>query len=235
LSTPHYLAVRDQIAQGLGALGVGVKLPSERELQAVSGAARGTVREALFQLEAEGLIYRRDRSGWYVCPPPIVYDPTRWAGFMAYVSDQGRTPSTETLSADLSVAPPDVAEAFGIGPEDLAVYALRRRRLVDGRAVLVEDIHVDPRVAPGLLTFSLNGSLTKILREAYGVSIVRTRVDMQPCALSRADATALAAKSGAPGLLIVRTSFDALGRAVEYDREVWRHDAVRLHIDISRG
>jgi DNA-binding GntR family transcriptional regulator len=235
VTTPHYLSVRDEIARGLGALGVGGKLPSERELQAASGAARGTVREALFQLEAEGVIYRRDRSGWYLCPPPIVYDPTQWAGFMAYVSDQGRTPSTDTLSAERLPASPMVAQALGFAPEeDRGVYALRRRRAVDGRAVLVEDIHVDAQIAPDLLTFSLNDSLTRILREAYGVSIVRTRVDMQPCALSRIDAAALAAKPGAPGLLIVRTSFDALGRAVEYDREVWRHDAVRLHVDINR-
>ncbi len=235
MSTPHYLTVRDEVAHRLGALGVGAKLPSERELQAVSGAARGTVREALFQLEAEGLIYRRDRSGWYVCPPPIVYDPTQWAGFMAYVSDQGRTPSTETLSAELAPASLIVAQALGFeADEERPVYALRRRRAVDGRAVLVEDIHVDPLIAPDLLKFSLNDSLTRILREAYGVSIVRTRVDMQPCALSGVEAAVLAAKPGAPGLLIVRTSFDALGRAVEYDREVWRHDAVRLHLDISR-
>ncbi len=235
MSTPHYLSVRDEIAQRLAALGVGAKLPSERELQAVSGAARGTVREALFQLEAEGLIYRRDRSGWYLCPPPVVYDPTQWAGFMAYVSEQGRTPSTDTLSAELALPSPGVAEALGFEGADRPVYALRRRRAVDGRAVLVEDIHVDPEIAPDLLRFSLNDSLTRILRESYGVSIVRTRVDMQPCALSRIDAAALAAKPGAPGLLIVRTSFDALDRAVEYDREVWRHDAVRLHIDIRRA
>jgi DNA-binding GntR family transcriptional regulator len=236
LTTPHYLSVRDRIARGIAALGVGAKLPAERELQTVFGAARGTVREALFQLEAEGLIYRRDRSGWYVCPPPIVYDPTRWAGFMAYVSDQGRIPSTDTLSAALAPASSAVALALGFeSDEDRPVYALRRRRAVDGRAVLVEDIHVDSRIAPDLLKFSLNDSLTRILRDAFGVSIVRTRVDMQPCALSRIEAAALAAKPGAPGLLIVRTSFDADGRAVEYDREVWRHDAVRLHIDISRA
>jgi len=235
LNTPHYLSVRDRIARGVAALGVGAKLPGERGLQTMFGAARGTVREALFQLEGEGLIYRRDRSGWYVCPPPIIYDPTQWAGFMAYVSEQGRTPSTDTLSAELAPASPAVADALGFAPNDRPVYALRRRRAVDGRAVLVEDIHIDPSIAPDLLRFSLNESLTQILRETYGVSIVRTRVDMQPCALGRGEAAALAAKPGAPGLLIVRTSFDALGRAVEYDREVWRHDAVRLHIDISRA
>jgi DNA-binding GntR family transcriptional regulator len=228
--------MRDRIARGIAALGVGAKLPAERGLQTMFGAARGTVREALFQLEGEGVIYRRDRSGWYVCPPPIVYDPTQWAGFMAYVSDQGRTPSTDTLSAELKPASPVVAEALGFASDkDRPVYALRRRRAVDGRAVLVEDIHIDAQIAPDLLRFSLNDSLTGILREAYGVSIVRTRIDMQPCALSGIEAAALAAKPGAPGLLIVRTSFDAEGRAVEYDREVWRHDAVRLHIDIGRG
>ena len=239
MNTPHYLTVRDEIARGMIALGAGAKLASERELQSTCGAARGTIREALFQLEAEGLIYRRERSGWYVCPPPVLYDPTRWAGFMAYVSEQGRTPSTDTLSAELMAAPPVVAEALGLGPETSLggaglVYALRRRRAVDGRAVLVEDIHIAAALAPDLLRFSLNGSLTRILREAYGVAIVRTRVDMWPCALTRTEAVDLAAKPGAPGLLIVRTSFDALGRAVEYDREVWRHDAVRLHVDISR-
>jgi DNA-binding GntR family transcriptional regulator len=236
LTAAHYRSVRDLIARGIadGALGPGAKLPSERQLQSTSGAARGTVREALFQLEAEGLIYRRDRSGWYVCPPPIVYDPTQWAGFMAYVAEQGRKPSTHTLSADFASAPPAVAGALGLEPEDRRLYALRRRRLVDGRPVLVEDIHVDPLLAPDLLTCALDGSLTKILRETYGLSIVRTRVDMWPCALPAADAAVLAAKPGAPGLMIVRTSFDALGRWVEHDREVWRHDAVRLHVDISR-
>ena len=68
---PHYLALRDQFALRIerGRLGAGSKLPSERDLQAETGAARGTIREALFQLQAEGLIYRRDRSGWHISRP----------------------------------------------------------------------------------------------------------------------------------------------------------------------
>src|ERR1700760_3423774 len=100
---PQYLILRDQIALNieLGKIAPGTRLPSERKLQADSGAARGTIREALFQLEAEGLIYRRDRSGWYVSPPAVTYNPTRWYGFMTYVAEQGRTPGTEVLSKEL--------------------------------------------------------------------------------------------------------------------------------------
>jgi DNA-binding GntR family transcriptional regulator len=34
-------------------------------------------------------------------------------------------------------------------------------------------------------------------------------------------------------LLVVRTSFDAAGRVVEYDQEYWRHDAIRIHVDLN--
>jgi DNA-binding GntR family transcriptional regulator len=233
---PHYLSIRDHIVRQIdaGALPPGTKLPSERQLQLGAGIARGTIREALFQLEAEGQIYRRDRSGWYVSPAPIVYDPTSWAGFMTYVSEQGRTPTTTTLSAVVTAASASTAEVFGV-EAGAPMYALRRRRSIDGRPVLVEDIRVNPDLAPGLLGFWLDGSLTQVLKREYGVSVARNRIAMWPCALTRTEAAALDAKPGTPGLLVVRTSLDASGRVVEFDREYWRHDAMRIHVDISVG
>lgn len=231
---PQYLALRDQIAANIetGNLPAGARLPSERQLQTSSGAARGTIREALFQLEAEGLVYRRDRSGWYVSPPPITYDPRRWAGFMTYVTEQGRTPETETLSKERVPATSTIADIFRVAPGTL-LHIIKRRRLIDGRPVLVERIIVNPEFAPDLLSYSLNGSLTHILTTNFGVAVTRNRVDMRPCALVKDAASALGVKSGAPGLLVVRTSFDAAGRVVEYDQEYWRHDAIRVHVDLD--
>ncbi|WP_245656111.1 UTRA domain-containing protein [Novosphingobium naphthalenivorans] len=37
----------------------------------------------------------------------------------------------------------------------------------------------------------------------------------------------------APGLLVVRTSLDQQGRVVEYDQEYWRHDSIRVHVDLT--
>ncbi len=231
---PQYLALRDQIALNIemGNLPVGARLPSERQLQSSTGAARGTIREALFQLEAEGLIYRRDRSGWYVSPPAITYDPTRWAGFMTYAAEQGRTPSTETLSKESVPATSAVADIFRVAPGTL-LHHIKRRRQIDGRSVLVEHIIVDPAFAPELLSFALDGSLTQILTTEFGVAVTRNRVDMRPCALVKDAADALGVKSGTPGLSVVRTSFDATGRVVEYDQEYWRHDAIRVHVDLT--
>ncbi len=231
---PQYLALRDQIALNIemGKLPAGARLPSERQLQIDTGTARGTIREALFQLEAEGLIYRRDRSGWYVSPPPVTYDPRRWAGFMTYATEQGRTPGTETLSKESVPATSAVADIFRVAP-GTALHIIKRRRLIDGRPVLIEQIIVNPEFAPDLLSYSLDGSLTHILTTNFKVAVARNRVDMRPCALVKDAADALGVKSGTPGLLVVRTSFDATGRVVEYDQEYWRHDAVRVHVDLN--
>ncbi|WEK40075.1 MAG: UTRA domain-containing protein [Candidatus Brevundimonas colombiensis] len=229
----HYLGMRDAIAARIagGELKPGERLPSERQLQIGGGVARGTIREALFQLEAEGLIYRKDRSGWYVSPPPVVYDPTRWEGFMSYVEAQGRHPTTETLSKTEIACTPALSAVFG-RPVGAPLYRIRRRRSVDGRAVLVETIVVDAALAPDLLGHPLDGSLTSVLKSAYNIAVARNRVDMQPCALTRGEAEALQVKSGLPGLNVVRTSYDAQGRVVEFDREYWRHDALKISVDI---
>jgi DNA-binding GntR family transcriptional regulator len=231
---PQYIALRNRIAEGIerGRLAPGVRLPSERQLQTNTQAARGTIREALSQLEAEGLIYRRDRSGWYVSPPAVTYDPTRWAGFNTYVAEQGRVPSTETLAKQTIPATLAIADIFRVAP-GTPLYSISRRRSIDGRTALIEHIMVNPALAPDLLAHSLDGSLTQILAHHYHLTVARNRIDMKPCALTGDAADALGVKSGTPGLLVVRSSFDATGRVVEYDREYWRHDAMRLHVDLQ--
>ena len=228
-----YLDVRDAVARRIGTsdLARGARLPSERQMQTATGAARGTVRAALFQLEAEGLIYRKTRSGWYVSPSPIAYDPTRWESFTVFVTAQGRAPRTEALETQEMTATPALAGVFGVAM-GAPLFTLRRRRYIDDRAVLIETIQVDPRLAPDLLNHDLNGSLTGVLRSHYGIEVVRNRVEMSPCAFTEAEAEALGIRPGLPGLLIKRISYDDKGRVVEYDHEYWLHDALKVTLDI---
>jgi DNA-binding GntR family transcriptional regulator len=209
----------------------GERLPSERNLQVGGGVARGTIREALFQLEAEGVIYRKDRSGWYVSPPPVVYDPTRWEGFMSYVEAQGRRPTTETLSKTEIVCDGMLAQIFS-RPVGAPMYWIRRRRLIDDRAVLLESIIVDASLAPGLVEHDLDGSLTSVLKSVYGIGVARNKVEMQPCALIRDEAEALEGQVWPAGSQRGADLLRRPGRVVEFDREYWRHDALKVSVDI---
>src|SRR6476620_5017523 len=49
-----------------GRLGPGVRIPSSRRLAALARTARGTVVAALEQLESEGYLFTRRRSGTFV-------------------------------------------------------------------------------------------------------------------------------------------------------------------------
>ena len=72
--------MRDYIAGRIAAgdLRPGERLPSERQLQTGGGAARGTNREGLFQLEAEGVIYRKEFKCWGQMPTVNTPEYTEW-------------------------------------------------------------------------------------------------------------------------------------------------------------
>lgn len=95
----------------------GGQLPSESELMAVHGASRATVREALAQLRADGLIERTQGIGTHVATSPVT---TRMAEVHGVVSpgpsgilSSGRM-RPRVLDRSVLPAPPTVAGGLGV-------------------------------------------------------------------------------------------------------------------------
>ncbi len=229
---PYYLRIRDHFASLIekGALVPATKLPSERQLSHRFEITRVTARQALMQLEAEGLIYREDRRGWFVSPPRIQYDPAANVSFSESVMAQGRTPGTTVLSTERIAASARESQNLGVKVGD-PIFLIRRLRLIDGRAVLLEDIHVDAKRCPGLLDLPLDRSLTELMSEHYGISEYRPHIIMRPTALGESQAKALGVAPGAPSLYLSRIIYDQFDNIIEFDQEFWRHDALEICVD----
>jgi len=232
-SAPLYMRVRDQLAIRIeeGSLTPNTRLPSERILADEHGTTRVTARLALAQLEAEGRIFRSNRRGWFVSPPRLIYKPTQDYSFSENVISQGRVPATETLDVTPTEINAWLAAKTGLAIGDPIVW-LRRRRQIDGRPVLVENIYLNPKRLPAIETYDFNRSLWKLLREQYGVELQGKHIEMYPTALVGPQANALGVTIGTAGLYVTRCSHDAEGGFVEFDEEFWLHDALSIQVEV---
>ncbi|WP_027856705.1 phosphonate utilization transcriptional regulator PhnR [Marinobacterium jannaschii] len=222
--------LQDQIESGL--LTAGCKLPAERKLAELFDTTRITLREALVLLESEGVIYREERRGWFVSPPRLDYNPAERSHFHEMVRQQGRQPDTRLLDCQTLAANTEISRLLQL-PALSRVHRVQRLRRIDQRPVLYVEHYLNPAPFPDILQHNLNGSLTEIYQQHYGVGYGRLRLQIYPTALTGEAAAALNVAQGSHGLLIIRVNYDQENRILDCDYEYWRHDAVCLLVDTA--
>lgn len=229
--TPAYIKIRDYLSQQIakGVISVHSKLPSERELVEQFSTTRITAREALSKLEAEGVIYRSNRRGWFVCPPRLNYDPSSRVNFYQLAQEQGRQASTHVLKVKKIKGPAHIRQPFHLNPNDKLIE-LSRVRFLEVRPVLFEKIYLPEHLVPDLSQHDLSGSLTQILKQDYGHAITQENNQIKVEAIYDDQAHELQLNDGSPCLNIHRKRYAKNARLIEYDIEYWVHSAIELMV-----
>lgn len=205
------------------------QLPSERHLQDKFHSTRVTVREALIRLEAEGLIYRVNRTGWFLCPKRLLWDPIKKVNFYELAKEQGLDPKTEVLDITKQRVAPEIYLPFDASAND-TFYRIYRIRYLNERPVMVEEIFCPTALYPDLENKTVNGSLTTILSEEYGAQVVSEKSDILVTALPDEKAEKLKLNGGASCLRIIRKRFNPSNQVVDYNVEYWLHSAIEMTI-----
>ncbi len=128
----------------------GVRLPSERELVQEFGCARMTVHRALRELEAEGLIERRQGSGSYVAELHPISNLLQVRDIHEEIAERGHQHTTRVCTVAREKAAAEVATAMRLR-KGSTVYRCRLVHLENGVPIQFEDRHVNPALAPDLL------------------------------------------------------------------------------------
>ena len=228
---PYYIRVRDHFAAMIESevLAPGTRLPPERALAEEFSITRVTVRQALKFMEAEGLIFRKERRGWCVTPARVSYDPTANTSFSQSIAAQGRVADTTVLSKRQVSASQWESTHLKCAVGD-PVFVINRLRTVDGRAVLVEHIHVKAKRCPGLLDYPLDRSMTDLMSQKFGIIEHRAQINMRPTALSEIPAKALGVAVGTPSMCLSRAILDQFNEVIEFDQEFWLHNAIDIWV-----
>jgi GntR family transcriptional regulator len=212
-----------------GELAPGDRLPGERELAGRLGVSRMTLRQALATLAADGVLIRvPGRSGGaFVAEPRIECDLTGLTGFTEQMRRSHLRAEARILVAATVPAPGAVARALEVAAGS-PVHEVARVRSAGPTPVALERSYFPD--LPGLLGQDLTGSLYALLAARYDLE-PRTAVEhLDPVAARPAEAAELGIEPGAPLMLIERTAYAADGTPVEYARDLFRPDRVRISV-----
>jgi len=216
-------------------LQAGDRLPSDHELCAQHGVSRTVVRQALSELEAEGVLERVKGRGTFVSQHKTAEGLAQsLTGLFEDVAARGATLRSEVQR--LEVVPADAAIAADL---DLApgspVTVLERLRFVDGEPWVYAVTHVPESLAPGLTEEDLEYvSLYAVLERRWGVRLVHGQRSIEATVANAAMARRLGVSRGAPLLVLRSVSFGEAERPVETFTAYHRADRSRFVVNLVR-
>jgi GntR family transcriptional regulator len=228
VTQPRYLVLARSLAAEIrgGTLGVGDRLPGERELCRQFGLSRVTVRRALNVLQDDGLIESIGARGWFVTPN-ILGEPNLLRSFTDMAESRGLRATADTLTQSARPATLDEADTFAISPA-ADVFELKRLRRLDDVPVGIEHTRIPLALAPSLAKGEFNDrSLYQVLR-ASGIVPTRADYDLQSIAATAEEAELLDCQSDSPLLLVRASTYDQRGRPIELSSSVFRGDRYRF-------
>ncbi len=119
----------DLVEQGLEA---GARVPSEGKLAEKFGVSRNTVREAMIQLESEGMVARCHGVGTILRRDPGTH--VRSVALPEVIRSLGKTPGVEDVTVTHGIVAPDIARRFRL-PAEADLIRLERVLTADGERV----------------------------------------------------------------------------------------------------
>ncbi|MGW4799795.1 GntR family transcriptional regulator [Nonomuraea sp. NPDC004297] len=223
-----------------GRLAPGDKMPSESRLIAHYGVARMTIRQALRELQSEGLTVAEHGRGVFVRSRPPVrrlasdrfarrHRDQGKAAFIAETEGAGEEPSVDSIKIEEAEAPEGVRVRLGLAAGE-RVIVRSRRYLINGHPVETAVSFVPAEIAresPIATPDSGPGGIYARLEEmGYRLDHfdeeIRSRMPVQD------ETRALELSPGVPVFHLIRTAYAEGGRAVEVCDTVMSSDAYVL-------
>ncbi|MDT0345425.1 GntR family transcriptional regulator [Streptomyces litchfieldiae] len=204
--------------------GAPLRLPTEEQLAGHYGVSVLTMRQALKELETEGLITRHRRRGTFIRPTARHGAPVRLLGSVDTIVAQQSGETATLIDHGPVPVPADLAEHFPGLAEVVRFRRLRHDRVTGEPANCAENL-VRPEIADRIDPAALERwPMTKVLRDVAGVTVSRIANTVQARLADPPIAQLLSVPLLSPILHITGVEYDERGRAVDVARIHYRGD-----------
>lgn len=230
---PRYRELADTLAREIrNDYAPGELLPAEVVLARRFGVNRHTVRRALDELVAAGMVTRHQGRGTQVVDHRLDYSVSAGSKVTHNLAVLGIATQTECLAQGLQVPPQAIAQRFAshAGGRLLCVDTLRS---IDGAPLMLLRHWFDPQRVPDWEQRYRGGSTRALLQQHYGLQLFRRRVRIESSGATRDDSRRLQCPSSAPLLQLSSDNVDSAGALVEVSISRARADRLAYHIDFD--
>lgn len=232
---PLYFQLKKLLEEEIaaGRLAPGDRLPSEPAICAQFVVSRTTVRQALAELESDGLIRREKGRGTFIAEPRSNSWHLQSAqGFFDEAARHGHEIRSRVLRLDVAPLPRWAADALRLPPASPGVR-LERLRFVDERPVMYVVNHLPPQLSETLLAADLeHGSLYRTLEERERLSVVGGVRVVEAVTAEEELASLLEVAPGAAVLLVESVSWQDERRPFECYRAWHRADRTKIEVQV---
>lgn len=218
--------IKDDIENGV--LKPGSIIPSEREYSEKYGISRMTVRQALKELEDDGLIIRERGRGSFVARPKI--EQKNIMSFTEMVKNMGMVPSTTVIDLKRTVVG-NLHNRFMLDEQE-GLFEITRLRCANNVPVAIESDYIPERYAPGIDEKDLTGSLYRLLREEYNIEVTCSSAGFE-AVMSDSYLEKILETDGCIPLLKVE-SVNISDKPVFYEVSFYRSDTFKYVVNIYR-
>ena len=235
-SLPLYAKVEAALASSIldGTLPATSQLPTEDSLIERFQVSRPTIRKAIQNLSARGLVEIRRGKGTFVTEPKVTQELTALSGFAEDMHLVGRRPTARVIDTRVVPATEPVARRLALTTgED--VVRIQRVRLADGVPMSFDETYLPLELGQKIITNDLAAEpIFSLLEEKYHIPLVEAEYRLEAVSAQPPVAEALGIEPGSPLFLIERTSYTEGNRPVDYEMLHYRGDLTRFVTRLKR-
>lgn len=221
---PLYFQIKNLIAEQIrqGKMISGEALPSEHTLMQLFHVSRATIRQALNELEMEGLIERRQGVGAFVKAKKIEPELIRLTSFSEDMRSRGLRPGSQTLQVENILPDARIMNFLGLSAK-VPLWCVRRLRFANDEPIGLQYLYIPPwiEIDPEEL---MNLQSYYELLNRKGIQLAHASELLTARTATKREAELLTTKARRPLLVADRVTYDTRNLCVEYVQFIYRAD-----------
>ena len=235
-SVPLYKQLKNQLLQEItsGALGLGSRVASERELAERYGISRMTARKAIEELARERYLIRTVGKGTYVTSARRTSEFLQVISFSEDMRRQGYSVASKVLRFEIQEPTPEVAERLGLKSSDKVVN-LERIRYANRVPTAIQSSYLVHMLCPGLMKHDFSSdSLYRVLSEELGLRLSFSNNTLESRISTKEEMRRLRLTHPIGLFVLEQTTYLEQGDPIEYVVSIFRGDRYKFH-NIATG